>query len=115
MGDRGGEAESTACRYLERKGYAILARNFRTRLGELDIVARKDGVSVFVEVKYRRDSSRGLGVEAVSQAKRQRVIRAAQLYAAAHRLTESPLRFDVIAIDGGSVRHEEGAFDVDGR
>jgi Holliday junction resolvase-like predicted endonuclease len=54
-------------------------------------------------------------VETVSHAKRQRVIRAARLYAAAHRLSESPLRFDVIAIDGGSIRHEEGAFDVDGK
>ena len=112
--------EARACDYLRSRGYAILARNFRTRFGEVDIVARKDGVTVFVEVKEREGDSHGGALDAVTRGKRRRVIRAATAYAAAHGLMETPLRFDVIAIDivangAVKVRHEAGAFDARGQ
>jgi putative endonuclease len=92
----------------------VLARNFRCRSGEIDIVADDRGTVVFVEVKERRGDSHGSAVEAVTPAKRRRVVRAARVYAATHGLSESPVRFDVLAIDWGPegprVRHDAGAF-----
>jgi putative endonuclease len=92
----------------------VLARNYRCRSGEIDIVAYDRGTVVFVEVKERRSSSHGSAVEAVTLEKRRRVVRAARVYAATHGLSESPIRFDVLAIDWGPegprVRHDAGAF-----
>jgi len=119
-GPRSGEpGESLACRHLEGKGFVILARNFRCRSGEVDVVARHGEATVFVEVKERHGASHGAGCEAVTFGKRRRIVRAARLYAAAHGLEEAPLRFDVVSIDWTAegrpvVRHDQGAFDVDG-
>jgi putative endonuclease len=92
----------------------VLARNFRCRSGEIDIVADDGGTVVFVEVKERRGDSHGSAVEAVTPTKRRRVVRAGRVYAATHGLSESPVRFDVLAIDWGPegprVRHDAGAF-----
>jgi putative endonuclease len=100
-------------------GLEILERNFRCRAGEIDVVARDGRTLVFVEVKERGDDSHGVAVEAVTPAKRQRVIRAALLWAARHGESESPVRFDVVAIDWGPdgpvIRYERGAFDAEGR
>ncbi len=116
---RGVGGEDRACAHLAREGLEILERNFRCRVGEIDVVAREGPTFVFVEVKERGDASHGAAVEAVTPAKRQRVIRAAQLWAARHGQSESPLRFDVVAIDwgaeGAAIRHERGAFDAEGR
>jgi putative endonuclease len=116
----GASGEALACRHLEAQGFAILARNFRCRSGEVDVVAREGATTVFVEVKERRRATHGCGHEAVTFGKRRRILRAARLYAAAHGLSEAPLRFDVISIDwesdgGPRVRHDRGAFDADGR
>lgn len=97
----------------------IVARNFRCRAGEIDVIARDGEVTVFVEVKDRHGRSHGEGHESVTWGKRRRVVRAARLYAAAHGLSESPIRFDVISIErdpqGDRLRHDRGAFDADGR
>lgn len=111
----GRSGEDLACAFLERRGYEVLARNYRCRHGEVDIVARRSGTTVFVEVKERRGGAFGSALEAVTGAKMRRVARAAREYAARNGLSESPLRFDVIAIeweDGRPrLRHEEGAFE----
>lgn len=117
---RPGEAgERLACEHLERIGFEILQRNFRCRSGEVDVIAREGDATVFVEVKDRAGPSHGEGFEGVTFGKRRRIIRAARLYAAAHGLSDSPLRFDVVSIDRSTgrprVRHDRGAFDVDGR
>lgn len=113
---RGALGEDSAVRYLESLGYAILDRNFTTRFGEVDIVARDGRTTVFVEVKRREAKGHGRAVEFVSPAKTRRVVQAARIYAARHGLSESPLRFDVIAIDviGGNEQllHHKGAFDA---
>lgn len=119
-GPQAGEAgESLACRHLEGLGYRILARNFRCRSGEIDVIARDGDVTVFVEVKDRGGRSHGEGHESVTLGKRRRVVRAARLYAASHGLSEQPIRFDVVSIERGSggdaIRHDQSAFDSDGR
>jgi putative endonuclease len=115
----GAEGETLACRHLEDQGYRILARNFRCRSGEIDVVARHGDVTVFVEVKDRRGRSHGEGHESVTIGKRRRVVRAARLYAASHGLFEAPIRFDVVSIErdsgGDRIRHDPGAFDSEGK
>jgi putative endonuclease len=115
----GAEGETLACRHLQDQGYRILARNFRCRSGEIDVVAREGEVTVFVEVKDRRGRSHGEGHESVTFGKRLRVVRAARLYAASHGLSEAPIRFDVVSIErdssGDRIRHDRGAFDADGK
>lgn len=114
----GSSGEQLASDYLGRLGYRIVARNYRCRSGEVDIVARDGPTTVFVEVKERRGASHGEGYEAVTLGKRLRVIRAARMFASARGLFESPLRFDVVSIDWREgkpqIRHEAGAFDADG-
>jgi putative endonuclease len=111
---RGEAGEDLACEHLRRSGMKVVARNYRCRTGEIDIVADDGGTLVFVEVKERRGDSHGTAVEAVTAQKRHRVVRAAHVYAATHGLSDSPVRFDVLAIDWGPegprVRHDAGAF-----
>ena len=117
---RGGEAgEDLACHYLEGQGLTILARNFRCRSGEVDVVAREGPSVVFVEVKDRGHLGHGEGFDAVTFGKRRRVVRAARLWAAAHSLgEEARVRFDVVSIDRSAgeahIRHDRDAFDADG-
>jgi len=119
-GPKAGEAgETLACEHLAKLGYKIVARNFRCRSGEVDVVARLGETTVFVEVKDRASASHGEGYEAVTFGKRRRIIRAAQLFAASRGLFDAPLRFDVISIDRNpngapQLRHDCGAFDVEG-
>lgn len=91
--------EDLACAELQRRGYAILTRGYRTRFGELDIIARSAGVIVFVEVKARRDRKFGHPAEAVTPQKQQRVARMAQDYLVRHALLDAPCRFDVVAVE----------------
>ena len=119
-GPHSGEpGESLACRHLEGNGFVILARNYRCRSGEVDVIARHGEVTVFVEVKERHGASHGAGCDSVTFGKRRRIVRAARLYAVSHRLDDTPLRFDVVSIDWTdavrpTIRHDQGAFNVDG-
>ena len=106
MGRRG---EDAACKYLKKQGYRVIERNYRTPFGEADIVAEKDGYTVFVEVKARESDSFGLPSEAVTRAKQQRYRRIAQYYCMM-RGEEVAIRFDVIAIYDGGLEYFENAF-----
>jgi len=94
----GKTGEDLACRELERRGYAIIARRHRCRGGELDIVARDGPTLVFVEVKARDSRAFGDAAEAVTWQKQQRIVRLASEYVMRHHLSDSPCRFDVVAI-----------------
>ena len=96
--------EDLACRELERRGYAVLARRYRSRHGEIDIVARDGEAIVFVEVKARRGSAFGGGGAAVTRGKQLRIVQVATDFLARHRLHDAPCRFDVVVIDVGSGR-----------
>jgi putative endonuclease len=95
----GRRGEQLACAELQRRGYAVLARRYRTRHGELDIIARNAGTIVFVEVKARHGGRFGDPADAVTSHKQRRLVSMAQDYLARHGLTEAPCRFDVVAVD----------------
>ena len=91
--------ENLACDALARRGYAIIARRYRTRLGEIDIIARDGDTTVFVEVKTRAGDDFGGAAVAVTAWKQRRVTLMAMDYVARHRLEATPCRFDVVTID----------------
>src|SRR5882762_5562238 len=90
--------EDLACRELERRGYAIVARRYRRAAGELDIVARDGPTLVFVEVKARTGRAFGGGAEAVTALKRRRIAQLATEYMMRNHLADCPCRFDVVSI-----------------
>ena len=96
----GKTGENLAVEELERRGYAILDRRYRTRRGEIDIVARDGDTIVFVEVRARARAERGTAAESVTAAKQRQLVSMAVDYLARNRLTDRPCRFDVVAIDG---------------
>ena len=102
--------ENLACAELERRGYAILARRYRTRHGEIDIVARDGETIVFVEVKVKDTAEFGSAAEAVGARKQRRIVSMAVDYLARNRLTAKPCRFDVVAIDGSALTYYKAAF-----
>jgi len=95
----GKHGEDLACAELERLGYAILDRRYRTKFGEIDIIASEGGATVFVEVKTRVAEQFGGGAEALTAWKQLRLTQMAVDYLARHRLHDRPCRFDVVAID----------------
>jgi putative endonuclease len=95
LGDRG---EDLAAAFLKKQGYKILERNYRTPLGEVDIIARQRGVLVFIEVKTRRSGKFGSPQEAVHPAKQERLRNLAEYYLSQKRLGEVAVRFDVVGI-----------------
>lgn len=113
------EGERLAGRYLESHGYRILARNFRIRGGEADLLVEKEGWLVVVEVKTRRSSRFGSALEAVTSEKARRVLRAGRAFARRKGFSLARLRADVVALDypegGGAPRltHIQDALPLD--
>lgn len=104
--------ETLAAEYLKKQGYRILAQNFRTPFGEIDIIAQKDGTVVYVEVKYRKADCCGNPLEAVDKRKQRQISRVANYHYASYAAgREIACRFDVIGISGtGELNHIENAF-----
>jgi putative endonuclease len=105
-------AESRAAALLVMKGYRIVARRFRCPMGEIDIVARRRGVLVFVEVKARGGFDEA--AEAVTERQRRRIVEAAQFWLAAHPDDgKGDIRFDAVLVVPGKIpRHLPAAFDA---
>ena len=115
----GQEGESAAEQYLRHKGYRIVARNLRSSVGELDLVAEDGQVLVFVEVKARRTDAFGGAIHAVHQRKQEKLIQLAAQYLARHHLKDRPCRFDVVLLQGtdavaSQIEHIQNAFEVPG-
>ena len=114
---KGSRGEDTAVAWLETKGWKVLARNFRVRWGEIDVIARRDDTVAFIEVKSwtsvpREDLARSIGPR-----KRSRIARAARLFLSRRPDCEDAhLRFDVMFLggEGNGVEHIAGAFDEEG-
>ena len=111
--ETGKQGETEAARFLQEKGYEIMARNFRYQHAEIDLVAKKGKMMVFVEVKTRTNLSFGNPEEFVSYAKAKLVMKAAEHYIFTHNW-QFDVRFDILAISiAGSemrVKHVEDAF-----
>lgn len=109
----GGRYEDAAADYLVKKGYIIVERNHRNKLGEIDIIAKSpEGILVYCEVKYRSSDEHGTPFEAVNMSKRRRISRAAWWHFNVGGYgDDTACRFDVIGIYGdGRIEHIEGAF-----
>ena len=110
----GAWGEELALRYLERRGYELVERNYRTRYGEIDLILREEDTLVFVEVKLRRGTGFGNPLEAVTLAKQTTIRSLAEQYLSERDPTFDALRFDVIGILADrhrpTVRHVRDAF-----
>ncbi len=116
FGDRG---ERTAVRYLRRQGYVILVCQARSRLGEIDIIARDGDWIVFVEVKTRQSAARGQPAEAVTPEKQRQITRAALGWLKARGWLDQRCRFDVVSIlwqpgEAPVIEHYRHAFEAAG-
>ena len=108
----GREGEAKAAEYLRKKRYEILGANYRCRFGELDLIAKKRDLVIFVEVKLRRNDRFGAAADAVTASKQDKLRKAAASWLASHDC-DAPTRFDVIEIytDTGRINHIENAFE----
>lgn len=109
----GSEGEDRAAAVLKKEGYKILSRNFKSRFGEIDIIAEDKDFLVFIEVKRRTGQSFGTSLEAIDARKKLHIIRSAQMYLKANHCLDRRIRFDVVGIDGDSVKVIKHAFGDD--
>ena len=116
LGDWG---ETEARRYLERKAYVFMERNFRVPEGEIDLVMQDGDIVVFIEVKTRTSDSFGTPEESVSREKRKRLMRAAWIFLQERERIDDSWRIDVVAIEASPnwtiqrLDHYQSAFDID--
>lgn len=114
LGDLGEEA---AASYLLARHYVIKERQYRCRWGEIDLIAEKDGVLIFIEVKTRQNVRYGVPAEAVNFHKQQKIIRTAAWYLTEHPPAERACRFDVVevyfpAAGGRHIKQYKNAFEA---
>ncbi len=114
-GKKGADGERLAAEYLAAKGYEILNMNYRTRHGEIDIIAKTGDTIVFVEVKYRSGLIFGHPEDAVNETKKRKIALTAIRYSLEHG-QDCYFRFDVITLFGknNDLKHIEAAFTLDG-
>ncbi len=105
-------AEDQAAAFLQAQGYKLVERNFRAKVGEIDLVMKDGDEIVFVEVRSRMSTGFGGAAASVDGSKRHKLARAAALWIQA-RSWDGPCRFDVVALDGGRIEHIPDAFTAD--
>lgn len=113
----GKNGERIAQEYLKKRGYKILERNYRTKYGEIDIIAQQDSSIVFVEVRTKQSPNFGPPQLSITKSKRNQIMRTALAYINESMISDQPCRFDVIAItldsSGTKIEHIENAFELD--
>lgn len=115
MNGKGAQYEERAALFLKGAGFEILDRNWACPMGEIDIVAKKGGAVVFVEVRARSNPGYGTPAESVTPSKRAKIIKTALAYIKARRPEAESFRFDVIGIVPGAEPEQiEDAFSADG-
>ena len=90
--------EDIACKYLTKKDYKIIAKNFRCKIGEIDIIAKYKDEIMFIEVKTRKKLSYGLPAEAVNEQKRKHILKTSRYYLYINKLQNKKVRFDIIEV-----------------
>lgn len=109
----GSEKEQKAAKYLQSRGYEILATNFYCRNGEIDLIAKQEATLVFIEVKFRKDLQNGSPLEAVDARKIKKISQAARYYMYVnHIMEDTPCRFDVVGILEDEITLLQNAFDA---
>ncbi len=108
------EGEDLATKALKKKGYKIIEKNYRSKFGEIDIVAEEKGYLVFIEVKRRNTGSFGDSFDAIDGKKKEHMIRSATYYLKSHKCFDRKVRFDVVGIDGNELKIIQHAFIVEG-
>jgi putative endonuclease len=109
----GSGAEARALAYLQHQGLRLLERNWRCKLGELDLVMQDGDTVAVIEVRSRARSDRGSAAETVDRRKQARVVRATRVWLARRpEFAEQPLRFDVVTLDAGALEWRREAFDA---
>lgn len=104
--------EQKAADFLIEHGYRLLERNFRCKLGEIDLIARDGEYLCFIEVKYRSSAIKGFPAEAINYNKIRRITRTAQFYLLSHKNSlNTPCRFDAVVILGNDISLIKNAFD----
>ena len=96
----GNHAEKLAAKYLKSKGLLVVKRNYRCKLGEIDLIMRHQEYLVFVEVRYRKSNSFGGAAASIDAIKQAKLTKAAQHYMVNHDALNKPVRFDVICLSG---------------
>lgn len=108
---KGDSAERQALDYLQRQGLTLVARNFRCKAGELDLVMKDGAALVIVEVRYRKSEQFGGALASVTRQKQARIVAATQHYVIINSLSHYAIRFDVVALSGnGSINWIKNAF-----
>jgi putative endonuclease len=107
---KGEMGEERAVKFLKKQKYKILERNYTTHIGEIDIIAEKRDVIVFVEVKERETLEFGRPAEAVDEKKQNKIRQVASLYLQTKRMSFADVRFDVVEILGDEINLIENAF-----
>lgn len=103
--------EQRACAYIEEEGMEVIETNYRTQLGEIDIIAWDRETLVFLEVKYRKDRSHGGAEFAIPRKKQLTIMKVAKIYIKMNRLPlNGYYRFDAVLIDGEEIRHIKNAW-----
>jgi conserved hypothetical protein TIGR00252 len=105
--------EDRAVKYLESIGYKVLLRNYRSKYGEIDIIAETNNVIVFVEVKGRFTEDFGSGEESITKKKIDKIVKTALQFIEENNLQEKDFRFDVVAFKGNQIFHLENAFSLE--
>ena len=95
----GNMGEEAAVQALKKRGYKIIARNYRTKMGEIDIIAKDGEYTVFVEVRLRKSNAFGTPADTIDKRKQQKIIKAAQMYAVKNDIYDTPMRFDAVLIN----------------
>ena len=108
----GGAGEKLAVKFVKKKGFKILKKNYKTPLGEIDIIAQDKDVIVFIEVKTRTSADYGLPCEAVDKRKQEKYYKTATYYLQREKKMDSECRFDVVEIENEKINHIFNAFGV---
>ena len=106
----GKKGEIKAVLFLKKHGYKILETNFKNKIGEIDIIAEKDGVIVFIEVKNRSTYRFGRPIEAVDFRKQSKIKKVAEIYLMIKNKYYNDVRFDVVEVSNDNLEHIENAF-----